>query len=384
MPVVLVVMRIDKTQKNKTQSKQVEAQESQDIDDDGSISSLSTSDNFIVGDQVTWKGSDEDIPAGTVGMIDKIHDDGDIEVIFGEGNNAKLYTFLSSRLSHWSPGDKSFDQQNLPPVPVAKTIRVSEPIAPPPRSPISMTKKTKSTEDPVVNEEEEVVSSSAPKGGWVNGRWVSGAAYAKAIEEASNKKMNLFSNGIGDNGGGLGESGGAGGETLKEDGDKKWVVDRRESAKTGSIVVTQETQNNMAPLFKLDDLFGAGSAFISGTPDKDHVKNKKRIEVPNTNNELDHFATTVLVLLNLFPPDAVEKDSEYKDILSDVTEECLEFGDVEEVFIPRLCDGDLHGLGKVFIEFNSETSAAQAAIGLRGRLFDDRVISCAFLSESDW
>jgi hypothetical protein len=35
---------------------------------------------FEVGEVVQWKGSDDDLPSGTQGRVELIHDDGDVEV----------------------------------------------------------------------------------------------------------------------------------------------------------------------------------------------------------------------------------------------------------------------------------------------------------------
>jgi len=66
-----------------------------------------------VGDPVTWKGADQDVPRGSVGVVERVHADGDVEVSFvdprfhggyggfGEeedGSGRVCYTFQADRL----------------------------------------------------------------------------------------------------------------------------------------------------------------------------------------------------------------------------------------------------------------------------------------------
>mmetsp|Transcript_45369 Transcript_45369/g.84246 ORF Transcript_45369/g.84246 Transcript_45369/m.84246 type:complete len:145 (+) Transcript_45369:349-783(+) len=92
----------------------------------------------------------------------------------------------------------------------------------------------------------------------------------------------------------------------------------------------------------------------------------------------------VLVLLNMLTSEALDDDQEHGEILDDVALECEEFGEVVEVFIPRPSEGDLHGVGKIFVEFAQEASASAAGGGLGGREFDGRTILAAFLDPQKW
>jgi hypothetical protein len=61
---------------------------------------------FAVGDSVTWKGSDADVPAGTVGTVSKVFGDGDVEVTFAaavSGGAPHTFTFLESRIDRVLP-----------------------------------------------------------------------------------------------------------------------------------------------------------------------------------------------------------------------------------------------------------------------------------------
>jgi hypothetical protein len=98
----------------------------------------------------------------------------------------------------------------------------------------------------------------------------------------------------------------------------------------------------------------------------------------------NHGISNILVLLNMVTDEMLDNDEEYDDILNDVRDECNEIGKVLEVFIPRPMDGDVSGVGKIFVEFQSENSALAAAGVMKGREFDGAVIACAFLSPEDW
>lgn len=54
---------------------------------------------FVCGELVCWRGADADIPAGSVGEVLCIHDDGDVEVLFFAGTAYEaVYTFGADRL----------------------------------------------------------------------------------------------------------------------------------------------------------------------------------------------------------------------------------------------------------------------------------------------
>jgi hypothetical protein len=54
---------------------------------------------FAVGDCVTWKSADGDLPAGTVGEATAVHCDGDVESLFPTPAGPAPFTFTSLRLN---------------------------------------------------------------------------------------------------------------------------------------------------------------------------------------------------------------------------------------------------------------------------------------------
>merc|ERR1712000_509730 len=92
--------------------------------------------------------------------------------------------------------------------------------------------------------------------------------------------------------------------------------------------------------------------------------------------------TRVLVLENMVEAHELQIDSEYRDILEDVQEECSQYGAVMQVVIPRECDRFPKAAeGSVFVEFRDAESAKKAALALRGRKFADRVVVARYFDE---
>ena len=93
-------------------------------------------------------------------------------------------------------------------------------------------------------------------------------------------------------------------------------------------------------------------------------------------------ATTILQLLNMVTEAELVDDDEYEDIVADVKDECERFGRVKSVFIPRPSrDGEVRGLGKIFVEFQEVNGCRAAQQGLAGRKFAGRTVVTSFISE---
>jgi len=54
---------------------------------------------YNLGDKVTWKGEDEDLPRGTLGTVHLLHDDGDVEAVFMVRGEEQVFTFAAHRLN---------------------------------------------------------------------------------------------------------------------------------------------------------------------------------------------------------------------------------------------------------------------------------------------
>uniref|UniRef100_A0A2S2PJY5 U2 snRNP auxiliary factor large subunit n=2 Tax=Schizaphis graminum TaxID=13262 RepID=A0A2S2PJY5_SCHGA len=95
--------------------------------------------------------------------------------------------------------------------------------------------------------------------------------------------------------------------------------------------------------------------------------------------------TEVLCLLNIVTPDELKNDNEYEEILVDIREECIKFGSVRSLKIPRPIEGiDVPGCGKVFIEFNSFGDCEKTLQALSGRTFNNRTVLTSYMESEKY
>jgi splicing factor U2AF 65 kDa subunit len=71
------------------------------------------------------------------------------------------------------------------------------------------------------------------------------------------------------------------------------------------------------------------------------------------------------------------------EIVEDIREECLKYGDVLEIKIPRPSGGSRQsaGVGKIYVKFDTPESASKALRSLAGRKFADRTVVTTYFSE---
>ncbi|KAJ6493674.1 hypothetical protein C8R47DRAFT_1119349 [Mycena vitilis] len=111
----------------------------------------------------------------------------------------------------------------------------------------------------------------------------------------------------------------------------------------------------------------------------------------------------ILLMLNMVTPDDLTNDDEYGDLYDDVKEECENFGQVEDLRIPRPVKKDkskwapgeggqmaaqdaaradeASGVGRVYVKYADPAAANRALKGLAGRSFAGRSIIATVLSE---
>lgn len=111
----------------------------------------------------------------------------------------------------------------------------------------------------------------------------------------------------------------------------------------------------------------------------------------------------ILLMLNMVTPDDLTDDMEYGDLYEDVKEECSNFGEVEDLRIPRPVKKDkskwapgeggqlaaqdavrldeASGVGRVYVKYKEAGSATKALNSLAGRSFAGRSIIATLLSE---
>lgn len=99
---------------------------------------------------------------------------------------------------------------------------------------------------------------------------------------------------------------------------------------------------------------------------------------------IQHPATRVLVLKNMVTSDELEDDEEYDDIVDDIKHECIKFGVVISITVPRPGGECETAVGKVFVEFEGVTGAEKAAQELHGRGFASRTVEADYISEEKY
>lgn len=105
-----------------------------------------------------------------------------------------------------------------------------------------------------------------------------------------------------------------------------------------------------------------------------------------------HPKLKVIQLLNIVTAKDLAEESSFKFIHQDVLREMNTFGNVKSIKIPRpandftpgLIQFSQPGLGKVYVEFEEEEAALKAIMATAGRMYNDRVVLCAFFDHSDY
>ncbi|KAG7195500.1 uncharacterized protein KQ657_003263 [Scheffersomyces spartinae] len=105
-----------------------------------------------------------------------------------------------------------------------------------------------------------------------------------------------------------------------------------------------------------------------------------------------HPKLRVIQLLNIVIARDLVDDNDFKFTENDIKRELSKFGRIVSMKIPRpandytpgLIQFSQPGLGKVYVEFEDETSAMNAIIGTAGRQFNDRTVLCAYFDYSDY
>ena len=71
------------------------------------------------------------------------------------------------------------------------------------------------------------------------------------------------------------------------------------------------------------------------------------------------------------------------EICDDIREECVKFGTILDLKIPRPVGGSRQsaGVGKIFIKFDSTESSTNAMKALAGRKFSDRTVVTTYFPE---
>ena len=119
--------------------------------------------------------------------------------------------------------------------------------------------------------------------------------------------------------------------------------------------------------------------------------------------DVSQSTSRILLMLNMVTPEDLVDDQEYADIFEDIKEECSNFGEVEDLRIPRPVKKDKSrwapgesgqqsqidaqrqdeaaGVGRVYVKFVEPDSAAMALKSLAGRSFAGRSIIATLLND---
>lgn len=100
---------------------------------------------------------------------------------------------------------------------------------------------------------------------------------------------------------------------------------------------------------------------------------------PAAPTALSNPPSHVVFLSDMFEIDELRDDGEFADIQEDVRDECGKFGVVVEVAIPRPGDGEVPGLGKAFVRYDSIAGATAARDALHGRKFGGKTVNADFI-----
>ncbi|KAK9463653.1 uncharacterized protein V1516DRAFT_49377 [Lipomyces oligophaga] len=94
----------------------------------------------------------------------------------------------------------------------------------------------------------------------------------------------------------------------------------------------------------------------------------------------------VLQLLNMITTEDLNDPDDYEDIKEDVMEECVKFGQVIDLKIPRptFSNKDPPGVGRIFVRFADEKACTAALESLAGRKFADRTVVTTYFSEENY
>jgi len=90
----------------------------------------------------------------------------------------------------------------------------------------------------------------------------------------------------------------------------------------------------------------------------------------------------VLRLSNMVTREDLYNETEYADIKEDVRLECLQYGKVLSVVMPRVKEGySAAAECLIFVEFEAVEGAVAAAKVLNGRKFAENVVHVAYVSK---
>ena len=95
-------------------------------------------------------------------------------------------------------------------------------------------------------------------------------------------------------------------------------------------------------------------------------------------------SSRVVQFLNMCYPEDLFDEEFYEDLVKDLEEECVKFGPIEKIVIPRpdpQCGYTVPSVGKIFVKFMYIIHAKRARHGLAGRVYNKRTVVTSFYPE---
>lgn len=155
--------------------------------------------------------------------------------------------------------------------------------------------------------------------------------------------------------------------------DRKLRV-QRATINNKSFTILQEMKNNPA-----QETAGAGkSNFSDYIPS---IQPHQQVEVPI----YAALPSRVVQMINMIYQEDVMDDLEYREIVEDIRNECMKFGTVLNVEIPRpdkLTSISGPAVGKIFVKFATLQSAKKARFCISGKKYNRRTCVVSFYPEN--
>lgn len=150
--------------------------------------------------------------------------------------------------------------------------------------------------------------------------------------------------------------------------------------------VENDTSKLEAPKEKREPTFkgpSASSSLLSNFQGFDDPLVQAMLNIPQS----CRLPSRVVMFLNMASPEDLLDDEFYHNLVEDVQQECLTFGSIEKIEIPRphkktgIC---CSAVGKVFVKFHYERPAKQARYKLNGRTYNGRTVIASFFTEEEF
>ncbi|KAJ3213484.1 hypothetical protein HK099_007363 [Clydaea vesicula] len=145
-------------------------------------------------------------------------------------------------------------------------------------------------------------------------------------------------------------------------GDKRLMVQRASiGQKIDSLLIEAGNRANDPHVMSLNDQMFSFTKNVDGTQTQ---------------------PSTVILLMNMVFNEDIMNEEEYEDIITDIKQECIKFGEVTNVFIPKPKEeDDALAAAKVYVKFSNIEESGAALKMLSGREFGGRTVITSYYSE---